>query len=81
MANHPFGVIDPVMLARWVGQFRPDMKVMTNSMLLAMEELAREDSVFLELADLRCHRYIPLKSRTVTTPVVPVANAGPVGSR
>ncbi|MDI1313587.1 lysophospholipid acyltransferase family protein [Prosthecobacter sp.] len=40
VANHPFGVIDPVMLARWVGRFRPDMKVMTNSMLLAMEELA-----------------------------------------
>jgi putative hemolysin len=40
VANHPFGVIDPVMLARWVGQFRPDMKVMTNSLLLAMDELA-----------------------------------------
>lgn len=40
VANHPFGVIDPVMLARWAGQFRPDLKVMTNSMLLAMKELA-----------------------------------------
>lgn len=33
IANHPFGVIDPVMLARWAAQFRPDLKVMTNSML------------------------------------------------
>ncbi|MCX6852904.1 MAG: lysophospholipid acyltransferase family protein [Verrucomicrobia bacterium] len=40
VANHPFGVIDPVMLARWAGQFRPDLKVMTNSLLLAMKELA-----------------------------------------
>lgn len=39
VANHPFGVIDPVMLARWAGQFRPDLKVMTNSLLLAMKEL------------------------------------------
>lgn len=39
VANHPFGVIDPVMLARWAGQFRPDLKVMTNSLLLAMPEL------------------------------------------
>jgi putative hemolysin len=40
IANHPFGVIDPIMLARWAGQFRPDMKVMTNSLLLRMDELA-----------------------------------------
>jgi putative hemolysin len=40
VANHPFGVIDPVVLARWAAQFRPDLKVMTNSLLLAMKELA-----------------------------------------
>lgn len=39
VANHPFGVIDPVMLARWAAQFRPDLKVMTNSLMLAMKEL------------------------------------------
>lgn len=33
VANHPFGVIDPVMLARWAAQFRPDLKVMTNALL------------------------------------------------
>lgn len=33
VANHPFGVIDPVMLARWAARFRPDLKVMTNSLL------------------------------------------------
>lgn len=40
VANHPFGVIDPVMLCRWAAQFRPDLKVMTNSLMLAMKELA-----------------------------------------
>lgn len=39
VANHPFGVIDPVMLARWAAQFRPELKVMTNSLMLAMKEL------------------------------------------
>ncbi|MFO1484729.1 MAG: lysophospholipid acyltransferase family protein [Verrucomicrobiaceae bacterium] len=39
VANHPFGVIDPVMLARWAAQFRPDLKVMTNSLMLMMKEL------------------------------------------
>lgn len=39
IANHPFGVVDPVMLARWAAQFRPELKVMTNSLLLAMKEL------------------------------------------
>ncbi len=39
VANHPFGVIDPVMLSRWAAQFRPDLKVMTNSLMLAMKEL------------------------------------------
>ena len=39
IANHPFGIVDPVVLARWAAQFRPDLKVMTNSLLLAMPEL------------------------------------------
>ena len=39
VANHPFGIIDPVMLSRWAAQFRPDLKIMTNSMLAVMSEL------------------------------------------
>ena len=39
VANHPFGIIDPVMLSRWAAQFRPDLKIMTNSMLSVMSEL------------------------------------------
>jgi len=39
IANHPFGIADPVALARWAAQFRPELKVMTNSLLLAMPEL------------------------------------------
>jgi 1-acyl-sn-glycerol-3-phosphate acyltransferase len=39
IANHPFGIIDPVLLARWAAQHRPGLKVMTNSLLLAMKEL------------------------------------------
>ncbi|MBE7494241.1 MAG: lysophospholipid acyltransferase family protein [Verrucomicrobiaceae bacterium] len=39
IANHPFGIVDPVMLSRWAAQFRPDLKVMTNFMMGAMKEL------------------------------------------
>lgn len=39
IANHPFGIVDPVMLSRWAARFRPGLKVMTNSMMLAMKEL------------------------------------------
>lgn len=39
VANHPFGVVDPVVLARWAAQFRPGLKVMTNSLMLALPEL------------------------------------------
>jgi putative hemolysin len=39
VANHPFGIIDPIMLSRWAAQFRPGLKVMTNSLMLAMKEL------------------------------------------
>lgn len=39
IANHPFGIVDPVMLSRWAALFRPNLKVMTNSMMLAMKEL------------------------------------------
>ncbi|MBL9133161.1 MAG: lysophospholipid acyltransferase family protein [Verrucomicrobiaceae bacterium] len=39
IANHPFGIVDPVMLSRWAAQFRPDLKIMTNSVMGAMKEL------------------------------------------
>lgn len=39
IANHPFGIVDPVMLSRWAAQYRPNLKVMTNSLMLAMKEL------------------------------------------
>jgi len=43
IANHPFGIVDPVMLSRWAARFRPGLKVMTNSLMLEMKEL--EDHV------------------------------------
>jgi putative hemolysin len=39
IANHPFGILDPVLLARYVAQYRPEVKVMTNSLLAAFPAL------------------------------------------
>jgi len=39
IANHPYGIVDPVLLAHYVAQHRPEVKVMTNSMLAAFPAL------------------------------------------
>lgn len=39
IANHPFGILDPVLLAHYVARHRPNVKVMTNSMLAAFPAL------------------------------------------
>ncbi|MDZ4290005.1 MAG: GNAT family N-acyltransferase, partial [Prosthecobacter sp.] len=39
VANHPYGILDPCVLARYAAAQRPDLKVMTNSQLTAMPEL------------------------------------------
>lgn len=39
VANHPFGLLDPALLASYAGRQRRDLKVMTNSMLAVMPEL------------------------------------------
>lgn len=39
IANHPFGILDPVLVAHYVAQHRPEVKVMTNSMLAAFPAL------------------------------------------
>lgn len=39
VANHPYGLIDPALLASYAGRQRRDLKVMTNSMLAVMPEL------------------------------------------
>jgi putative hemolysin len=38
-ANHPYGILDPVILAHYAARHRPDVKVMTNSLLGAFEHL------------------------------------------
>jgi len=38
-ANHPFGILDPVILAHYAARHRPDVKVMTNALLGAFEHL------------------------------------------
>ncbi|GEP42265.1 lysophospholipid acyltransferase family protein [Brevifollis gellanilyticus] len=40
IANHPFGILDPCLLAQYVGKHRRDLKVMTNSLLGAMPEVS-----------------------------------------
>ncbi|MEN3940598.1 GNAT family N-acyltransferase [Prosthecobacter sp. SYSU 5D2] len=39
IANHPFGILDPVLVAHYIAQHRPEVKVMTNSMLAAFPAL------------------------------------------
>lgn len=33
IANHPYGILDPVLLAQYAAKHRPELKVMTNSVL------------------------------------------------
>ncbi|TDU72973.1 putative hemolysin [Prosthecobacter fusiformis] len=39
IANHPYGILDPVLVAHYAAQHRPEVKVMTNSMLAAFPAL------------------------------------------
>jgi putative hemolysin len=47
VANHPFGMLDGAMLAVLLTRVRPDVKVMTNFLLLDVPELARH-SIFVD---------------------------------
>jgi putative hemolysin len=39
VANHPFGILDPVILAHYAARHRPDVRVMTNALLNSFEQL------------------------------------------
>lgn len=39
VANHPYGILDPVVLAHYAARHRPDVRVMTNSLLGRFERL------------------------------------------
>lgn len=39
VANHPFGILDPCVLAHFVASHRPDLRVMANSLLEMMTEV------------------------------------------
>lgn len=39
VANHPFGILDPCLLAQYIGKHRRDLKIMTNSLLGVMPEV------------------------------------------
>ncbi len=39
VANHPFGILDPCVLAHFVATHRPDLKVMANSLLDEVTEM------------------------------------------
>jgi putative hemolysin len=39
VANHPYGILDPCLLASYIGKQRRDLKVMTNALLSVMPEV------------------------------------------
>jgi putative hemolysin len=39
VSNHPFGLLDPIVLGDFMTKLRPDMKVMTNFLMGGMEEI------------------------------------------
>jgi len=39
VANHPYGILDPCLLASYIGKRRRDLKVMTNALLSVMPEV------------------------------------------
>lgn len=39
VSNHPFGILDPCILAHFASKVRPDLKLMANSLLSSMPEL------------------------------------------
>lgn len=39
ISNHPFGILDPVILGDFISQYRPQVRFMTNFMLGEMEEM------------------------------------------
>ncbi len=39
VANHPFGLLDPIILADFISQWRPYVRFMTNYLLSTMEEM------------------------------------------
>jgi putative hemolysin len=41
VANHPFGLLDGVILAEFLPRIRPDVKIMTNFLLGGFEEIAK----------------------------------------
>lgn len=47
VANHPFGILDGVMLADLLSGVRPDVKILTNDLLGAIPELA-ERCIFVD---------------------------------
>lgn len=39
VSNHPFGLLDPVVLGHFVSQFRPDLRLMANMVLESVSEV------------------------------------------
>jgi len=39
VANHPFGLLDPIILSDFISQYRPYVRCMTNFLLSTMEEM------------------------------------------
>ena len=64
IANHPFGVLDGIVMCSLMEQVRPDFRVLTNAVLLRAPEM-REKMLPIDFSDTPAARRVSAESRAI----------------
>ena len=64
IANHPFGVLDGIVMCSLMEQVRPDFRVLTNAVLLRAPEM-REKMLPIDFSDTAGARRVSAESRAI----------------